>query len=60
MNKKQKAIVIIWALGTACLGLLGVSVAETKNGLTETIVLWVTLTSVAGAFWWVFASKKPE
>lgn len=61
MNKKQKAVVILWALLTGLIALLIASELGTPGSAgswKNPLVIWIGATLMSGAFWWVFMPNK--
>ena len=61
MNKRQKAVIIIWVIVTALLGLAG-GAKVFDDGFSRSagafLVLWVTISLISGVLFWMFSDKN--
>jgi hypothetical protein len=56
MNKKQRAVIIIWVIFT---GIAGITAADGGRGdMQSSSILWVTATLMAAALFWMFKEKR--
>jgi hypothetical protein len=67
MNKKQKAVVILWALqtglwGWSCFITLDASYSSGKSwrSISPVLALWAAITLALSALWWVFQDPKKQ
>jgi len=68
MNKNQKTVIFLWVILTGALGAYTAYAAANarfspnqyllKQATIPPVVIWITITAMATALWWMFSVKK--